>query len=160
MVNKYKCHIINFISFLGEFRVNKDSIDSRIVGGQKAALGQFPFACNLRSYDAANNVRGAFFCSCSLIKPNTVLTAAHCIEGADYTQTIVQSGTNKNDNTTGVFTRVRSIIIHKDYDSAKITNDVAVLKLESELTFDSNTNKIDPCFEVSQPNTQVTLATW
>ena len=47
----------------------------RIVGGQNAPPGAFKWLCSVRS--AAS---GAHFCGCSLIAPNLVLTAAHCLD--------------------------------------------------------------------------------
>jgi len=46
----------------------------RIIGGVNAPPSMFKWFCSMRS--AANN---AHFCGCSLIAPNLILTAAHCL---------------------------------------------------------------------------------
>lgn len=49
----------------------------KIVGGQQASPGQFPYQVGMYIQMDLNEV----FCGGSLISPNSVLTAAHCILG-------------------------------------------------------------------------------
>lgn len=51
------------------------SFDARIVGGQKASLGQFPYQVVVYVIDADNNT---FICGGSIIDNNWILTAGHC----------------------------------------------------------------------------------
>lgn len=51
---------------------------SRIIGGKKAGLGQFPWLARL-GYRKKQNIQ--FLCGGALIKDTCVLTAAHCIKG-------------------------------------------------------------------------------
>ncbi len=63
-----KTELTNAEAFWNEVR------EGRIVGGQAAALGQFPF-------QAALLLRGSLNCGSWIINARTIGTAAHCISG-------------------------------------------------------------------------------
>jgi trypsin len=52
-----------------------DADDGKIVGGEAAALGDFPYIVSL-------SLGGSHFCGGSLLDSTTVLTAAHCSDVA------------------------------------------------------------------------------
>lgn len=59
-------YIINFIGI--------GVPESKIVGGDNASPGQFPYQVSLRK-------NKSHFCGGSIIDSRTILTAAHCVEG-------------------------------------------------------------------------------
>jgi secreted trypsin-like serine protease len=74
----------------------------------------------------------------SLIAPNAVLSAAHC---GDYTgyDVIVGAWKLDDDTTVGATTvRVVEWIEHPDYDYWSLRNDFALLRLQNEVTFDTD----------------------
>lgn len=60
-------------------RTTLTEADTKIVGGQKASEGQFPYQISLKR----SSWGGGFSHSCggSILDANTILTAAHCADG-------------------------------------------------------------------------------
>lgn len=50
---------------------------SRIVGGNLASYGQFPYQVGMSLYDSSNS----WWCGGSIISDEWILTAAHCTDG-------------------------------------------------------------------------------
>ncbi|CAN8196982.1 unnamed protein product [Coccothraustes coccothraustes] len=107
------------------------SIMNRIVGGSGAVLGQWPWQVSL-------HVQGTHVCGGSIITPHWLVTAAHCVEGrlSDPHSWRVYAGILNQDE---MFFRsgykVQLIISHPDYDTDSKDNDVALMKLETPLSF-------------------------
>lgn len=111
----------------------KDQIGiGRIVGGEVAEMNEFPWQVSLRSLGA---VGATHFCGGSIIDANWVVTAAHCCSGqSSLTMHVVAGGIELNTNE-GVEQRadVDEIIMHPDYSSSRLTNDICLLKLSQSL---------------------------
>ena len=116
-------------------------LSPRIVNGESAAAGQFPFAVALIDAERFES-EGAYeaqFCGGSLTTPTTVVTAAHCIVNEKTGQLdqassmLVAFGGNLKAGSLRVV-RVSAIAVHPGYDAETVTNDVAVLTLAEPVT--------------------------
>merc|ERR550519_2058959 len=99
----------------------------RIVGGEDAYYGEFPHQIAL--------LRGG-----SIVSPNMVVTAAHCCDGQSASRLGVAVGSHKLHSTDSdqENIQVSRVIMHEDYDSWNINNDICLLELESSITMGSH----------------------
>lgn len=121
---------------------------SRIVGGTKAPDDSYPWMSAVADR-SGGSLFNRQFCGGSLIAPDWVLTAAHCIEGRSASGLQVVVGVNNLDNSSGAEIRtVRGIYRHPRFRDIRgdLFNDVALLLLDSPV------ESIDPTEFATSPN--------
>ena len=107
--------------------------DFHIVRGEPAAPGAYPWM-------AAFLFDGGQGCGGSLIRPNWILTASHCVADdrgqpsvTPEQATFVVNANNWTDGS-GQTLRAAEIIIHPNYDAATTDNDVALIRTTEDAT--------------------------
>ena len=101
----------------------------RIVGGNDAAAGEYPWMAALVQADEPDNY-AAFFCGGSLIHPRWVLTASHCVSGMKAGELEVALGTTNLDSPLHVQRiAVAEIVTSPDYNPFNLDSDFALLRL-------------------------------
>ncbi|XP_030591273.1 transmembrane protease serine 9-like [Archocentrus centrarchus] len=106
------------------------SLNTRIVGGQAAPPGSWPWQVSLQDSDG-------HFCGGSLINNQWVLCAAHCFKSITASDVTVYLGLQslQGYNRNEVSRTVTQIIKHPNYNSVTSDNDIALLKLSSPVNF-------------------------
>jgi len=105
---------------------------NRIVGGEIAGWGQFPYQCLLRVY-------GGFTCGCSILSDRWILTAAHCV-GQDASAYTVLVGTINANGEGGAVYQAERVISHENYGN--FMNDIAMILVNTNIRIEGATQII------------------
>ncbi|KAH6692220.1 extracellular trypsin protease [Plectosphaerella plurivora] len=129
----------------------------KIVGGNAAEAGEFPFIVSLQR-------RGNHFCGGTLLNENTVLTAAHC-SSANAASVSVRAGSLVSGifHSGGILSEVSSIEIHPQFDIKRpFDSDVAIWKLSTPIPKSQNIGYATLAAADSDPTarTLMTAAGW
>ncbi|XP_055592947.1 chymotrypsin BI-like [Uranotaenia lowii] len=103
-----------------------DGKQSRIVNGNPAGPGQFPFY-------AAVDILTGYFCGGSIISNRWVLTAGHC--GVLGGNTDFKVGVGSLGVPSETFYISDGIHVHDNYDPWTLANDIALIHLSSDIIF-------------------------
>jgi len=134
------------------------SIDLKIVGGQNAELGDFPYQCLLQIKTLQDIVVRT--CGCSIVAENWVITSTTCTDNYSPANMVVGVGSvSVEDLTEGVngqVVKVSSKVEYPGYTESTFKNDIAMLKLATDLDFNENVDRIYiPTSDLAKDSTAV-----
>lgn len=113
--------------------VEPTSISNRIVNGNEAAEGQFPYQVSV----LAQTTGGRFYvCGGSIITRQWVLSAAHCTY--PHSEFILRFGSN-DLWANGQMQRTTEVVNHPEYNQDTLNNDVSLLKIPTPLDLTGGT---------------------
>lgn len=114
----------------------KDERQPRIVGGTNATTGRYPYY----AYIELSNDKDLFFCSGTLIWPDLILTAAHCIvdllnEGIVITKVGAYVGLDdQSKRLAAEYREVNALIPHPSFNSLTFENDLMIMVLNTTIS--------------------------
>uniref|UniRef100_A0A8U7P0E0 Peptidase S1 domain-containing protein n=1 Tax=Corvus moneduloides TaxID=1196302 RepID=A0A8U7P0E0_CORMO len=106
-------------------------LGARVVGGEDAVAHSWPWQISLQYSDS-----GSWYhiCGGTLIAPQWVLTAAHCISSSlTYRVVLGKQDLSEDDEPGSVAVGVEKMIVHEKWNSFLIINDIALIKLAEEV---------------------------
>jgi secreted trypsin-like serine protease len=109
------------------------STSPRIIGGYEALPGAWPWMAALMNVPYANYYSG-FICGGSLVHPNWVVTAAHCMVDDNNTPLppestdVVLNIHDLNAPTGSILVSLKKVVVHPSY--IPFDNDIALLELQ------------------------------
>ncbi|XP_049600335.1 serine protease 27 [Syngnathus scovelli] len=106
-------------------------LNSRIVGGQAASQGDWPWQVSLHV-----SPRG-HFCGATLINSEWLLSAAHCFFSTRPVRAFLGRQSQQGSNANEVSRDIVETIRHPDYDPTTFDNDIVLLRLSSPVTFNN-----------------------
>lgn len=130
-VKEFVIFSVVLVSVTSEFvRFSVDSgFRNRIVGGENAREGDFPYQVSLRIKTTKMH-----FCGASIISNRFLLTAAHCARGKTPGYIYAVIGTIRLHEG-GTAIAVDKITLHSEWNSVQLINDIALIRTAVEIIF-------------------------
>lgn len=119
--------------------IKSDDIDYLVVG-KRAQIKDFPHSA-LLSVMCFNTHAMYWQCGASIVNQGVMLTAAHCVQGCTKGDEMSVS-VGSSDMTKGIKSRVTSFYAHVNFDAVELDNDIALLKLKTDLKLNHRRGRV------------------
>ncbi|KAH0807464.1 hypothetical protein GEV33_015327 [Tenebrio molitor] len=114
------------------YNITKTKITGgRIIGGEEANAGQFPFAAAIYKSTAD----GRFFCGGAVAQPQWIITAGQCVDCALLFTIRLGSNNLNADDPNVLLLSTETYFLHPDYDPLTLSNDYGLIRLRMPITF-------------------------
>uniref|UniRef100_A0A1A9V840 Peptidase S1 domain-containing protein n=1 Tax=Glossina austeni TaxID=7395 RepID=A0A1A9V840_GLOAU len=133
-------------------KANILKIDQRIIGGTAVTINSFPWQVSLQS-------SGEHFCGGAVYNENIVITAAHCLQDVKISTLKVRVGSSYW-NSGGTLVAAAALKWHTNYDNLTQVNDVAIIRLATNLTFSSSVKPIQLATSDPVDNAAAVVTGW
>jgi secreted trypsin-like serine protease len=132
-----------------------DPEGQRIVGGVEARPGSHPWIVSLQT-------RGSHFCGGTLIAPDIVITAAHCVAGGAPSRIVAGAHDLYRPNANVQSSSPARVVSHQGYNDRTMVNDIALIKLATPIKFNANIQPacLPTAGEIVPDNAQGIVAGW
>ncbi|KAJ3652942.1 hypothetical protein Zmor_018865 [Zophobas morio] len=151
------CALLSSVTALNEIKIEARALKDiapRIVNGDEASLGQFPWQIGIYG----RNSVGYYFCGGSFISEEWVLTAAHCLDGAIGAN--IYSNATKISDSTKVVSQAIQFIQHEGYIADLLRNDIGLIRLKEPVQFNEYTKPVALAIKDPPVGTNVTVSGW
>lgn len=110
-------------------------LPDRLLGDHQPNFGEFPHSVLLGWPKPDSPNQYELPCGGALVSDRYVLTAAHCLRQEDPTVARLGEYSILTDDGDQVDVEVESVVVHPEYNSATVYNDIALVKLAEPVAF-------------------------
>ncbi|XP_075046738.1 azurocidin [Mixophyes fleayi] len=129
-------HLLALGTLMLVSQVNAGSYKTEIVGGREATPNSHPYIASLQ-------LRRQHFCGGSLIAPQFLMTAAHCLSDTNPSRvTVVLGAHSLRANEASRQTFRISQVFENGFNPQTLENDIIILKLDRSATLNSRVNVV------------------
>merc|ERR1719187_510053 len=134
----------------------------RIVGGEDAAYGEFPWIVSLRHKGLFGRTH---FCGGTVYTSEWVITAAHCCIIYQERTLVVKAGDYHRTDNTDEFEQevdVEYVIMHEYYEHHSVTNDICLVRLAAPLQLNDHVGpaRLPSYMQEEEEGATCTVAGW